>query len=143
MIDIIALVLLVRHVRRVAELKQQPTFGIIVSTVAMYVALEIAGVFVGLSFSRFHAIVGGLVGAGLAIALTFVRLRAMRDGRSDGQAPASTGPQLVGAACAVCGKRIFSIKDGSRCNLCLAPCHVDCTQQHAATHPEAGLPNGT
>ena len=30
-------------------------------------------------------------------------------------------------------------REGARCHVCHSPCHVDCTVQHAATHPEAAF----
>jgi uncharacterized paraquat-inducible protein A len=49
-------------------------------------------------------------------------------------APAAEGPQLVGAKCAACDKRLVSAVEAAACKRCEAPIHKKCRKAHAAAH---------
>lgn len=137
MLDFIVCWLLVRHVKRVAEMKQHPTSGVIIWAVVTYFGCEILGGVVGALVlgGTGGAVLGAIAGAACGVGLALMHVNNLSDNRMETYGPTSIGPQLVGSSCVGCGQKVVSVVGAQKCRQCGAPCHDDCFAQHAAAHP--------
>lgn len=132
MLDLIGLALLAKHAHRVAEAKDQRPSTVVLSTIVVYVGVEVLGGLKGFSWAGLQgAAVGAFAGAVLAGTAILLFLHfGLTDKRALAQGPISRTGQLVGEACAVCNEVIASAIGAGRCPLCDAPCHKDCSSRH-------------
>ena len=107
-------------------------------------AVDACGAFFGLLFGAgIGGIVGGIggsvLGAGLATKATRTQARPVGPNPDVSGARISPGgPQLVGATCVLCQKRIDSVVEGEFCSACGSAVHHLCVQTQNEVQKAAG-----